>query len=64
MAVMGVVDVARMTGLHEETVREYLRVGRIKAQKIGRTWIIQERDVRAFMGKPRKVGRPRKEAPK
>jgi excisionase family DNA binding protein len=46
---------------HEETVREYLREGRIKAQKIGRTWIVQERDLRAFMAKPRKPGRPRKE---
>jgi hypothetical protein len=61
---VGVVSVAasRITGLHTETVREYLRVGRIKGRQIGRTWIVEERDLRGFMATPRKkTGRPQKE---
>jgi excisionase family DNA binding protein len=60
---MGVVSTQRaaeITGLHVETIREYLRAGRIKATRIGRTYVIDERDLRRFMATPRKPGRPRK----
>ena len=61
---MGVVSTQRaaeITGLHAETIREYLRAGRIKATRIGRTYVIDERDLRRFMATPRKPGRPRKD---
>jgi excisionase family DNA binding protein len=61
---MGVVSTQRaaeITGLHVETIREYLRAGRIKATRIGRTYVIDERDLRRFMATPRKPGRPPKE---
>lgn len=61
---MGVVSTQRaaeLTGLHVETIREYLRAGRIRAIRIGRVYVIDERDLRAFMAKPRRPGRPRKE---
>jgi excisionase family DNA binding protein len=60
---MGVVSVQRaaeITGLHPETIREYLRAGRIKAQRIGRVYVIDERDLKRFLATPRKPGRPRK----
>ena len=60
MVAVSVAEAARITGLHPETVREYLRAGRIKGRQIGRTWIVEERDLRTFMAKPRKAGRPRK----
>ncbi len=61
---MGVVSTQRaaeITGLHVETIREYLRAGRIKATRIGRTYVIDERELRRFMATPRKPGRPPKE---
>ena len=60
MAVVSVRQAAEITGLHPETIREYLRAGRIKAQRIGRVYVIDERDLRRFMAKPRRPGRPRK----
>ncbi len=62
MAAMGIEEAARITGLKPETLREFCREGRLKARHIGRTWVIEERDLRAFMAKPRKPGRPRKES--
>jgi excisionase family DNA binding protein len=64
MGVVSVKQAAEITGLHPETIREYLRAGRIKAQRIGRVYVIDERDIRAFLAKPRKPGRPRKDATK
>jgi excisionase family DNA binding protein len=58
---MGVEEVSRITGLHPETIREYCRDGRLKARHIGRTWVIEPRDLKAFQAKPRQPGRPRKE---
>jgi excisionase family DNA binding protein len=64
MGVVSVKQAAEFLGLHEQTVREYLRAGRIKAQRIGRVYVIEERDLRAFLAKPRKPGRPRKDVTK
>lgn len=61
MGVVSTRQAAEVTGLHVETIREYLRAGRIKATRIGRTYVIDERDLRRFMAIPRKSGRPRKE---
>lgn len=60
MGVVSTRQAAEITGLHVETIREYLRAGRIKAQRIGRVYVIDERDLRRFMATPRKPGRPRK----
>jgi excisionase family DNA binding protein len=61
MGVVSTQKAAEITGLHVETIREYLRAGRIKATRIGRTYVIDERDLRRFMATPRKPGRPPKE---
>ena len=61
MGVVSTQQAAEITGLHVETIREYLRAGRIKATRIGRTYVIDERDLRRFMATPRKPGRPPKE---
>jgi excisionase family DNA binding protein len=60
MGVVSTQQAAEITGLHVETIREYLRAGRIRAQRIGRVYVIDERDLRRFMAVPRKAGRPRK----
>ena len=39
-------DVGRMLGLHRETIVEHCRDGRIKAEKRGRYWWIQMREIK------------------
>lgn len=61
---MGVVSTQRaaeIAGLHPETVRRLCREGKIKYSRIGRVYVIDERDLRRFMANPPKPGRPRKE---
>jgi excisionase family DNA binding protein len=60
MGVVSTQQAAEIMGLHIQTIREYLRAGRIKAQRIGRVYVIDERDLRRFMAVERKPGRPRK----
>jgi excisionase family DNA binding protein len=61
MGVVSTQQAAEIMGLHIQTIREYLRAGRIKAQRIGRVYVIDERDLRRFMAVERKPGRPPKE---
>jgi excisionase family DNA binding protein len=65
MGVVSTQQAAEITGLHVETIRDYLRAGKIRATRIGRVYVIDERDLRAFMARPRpKTGRPRKDRSK
>lgn len=60
---MGVVSTQRaaeITGLHPETIRRLCRQGTIKAQRIGRVYVIDERALRKYLANPPKVGRPPK----
>ncbi len=62
---MGVVSTQRaaeIAGLHPETVRRLCREGKIRNSRIGRVYVIDERDLRRFMASPPRPGRPRKEA--
>lgn len=52
---------AAMLGIDETLVRRYCRVGRIKADKFGRAWMIAREDVEEFAQVPRKVGPKPKE---
>lgn len=61
MKVFSSAEVASLTGLHIETVREYLRSGRLPAKRIGRTYVVFEGDLRRWMAIERKPGRPRKD---
>lgn len=51
-------QVADKLGVTPSLVRRFCRDGRLKAQKIGRDWLIDKRSLDSFSGKPRKAGRP------
>jgi len=55
---LSVNDVADRLEVHHSRVRVLIRQGRLKAQKIGRTWVILEKDLKKL--KIFKSGRPRK----
>ena len=58
MKLLSVNDVADRLGVHHSRVRVLIRQGRLKAQKIGVSWVIREKDLEKLMIKPR--GRPKK----
>jgi excisionase family DNA binding protein len=61
MAVMSVTEAAAKSGLHVETIRRWARSGVLKTQRIGRVYVIDERDLRRVLANPPKpTGRPRK----
>ena len=57
MKLLSVNDVAKRLGVHHSRVRVLIRQGRLKAQKIGRTWVILEKDFKKL--KIFKSGRPK-----
>jgi len=56
--VIGTTEAARRLGVQPNRVRTLIESGRLKAQKIGREYAIDPKDLEAV--KYRKVGRPRK----
>jgi len=53
-----VAEAAAVLKLSAARVRLLCAQGRIKAQRIGRAWIIRPADLWAFQRKPRRPGRP------
>jgi excisionase family DNA binding protein len=53
-------DAAERLGITVVRVHQLIKLGTLKAEKIGRDYLIQEKDLKALQG--RKVGRPRKAA--
>lgn len=53
---MSINDIAKMVKRTNEYVRLEIKAGRLKAQKIGRDWVIQEEDYKTWQ----KRRRPRK----
>lgn len=51
-------ETAKRLGLSLAMVRRYCLDGKLLARKIGRDWIILERDVELFAASPRHSGRP------
>ncbi len=49
---LSVFDIATRLNLHVKTVRNYVRDGRLKAIRIGKTYRIQRSDLEAFTGHP------------
>ena len=43
-------DISRLLRLRVVTLRRYIREGRLKAKKIGRSYYISESDLRRFLG--------------
>ena len=55
-------DVARCLGIHHMSVCRVIRRGRLPARKIGRSWVVQDEDLKelaksyeARRGRPRKL---------
>jgi excisionase family DNA binding protein len=52
-------EAAARTGLHVETIRNYLRTGRLRAQRVGRMYLIDPKALAPLVeDKPRR-GRPK-----
>lgn len=45
-------QVAELLGLHVKTVRNYVKVGRLRAQRIGKQYRIAKQDIEALVGRP------------
>lgn len=61
MGVVSTQQAADTYGLSVETIRRWARQGVLKTQRIGRTYVIDVRDLKRVMANPPKAGRPRKE---
>lgn len=51
-------EAADKIGITESLVCRYCRLGRIKARRIGRSWIITKEALDDFKKRPREVGNP------
>ena len=51
-------EAADYLGLSDVTICLYCRQGRIKAERLGNSWIIEKKDLDDFKRKPRPVGNP------
>ena len=58
MKMLSAKDVAKILKVHDSRVRVLIREGRLPAQKVGRTWVILEKDLKKL--KILKRGRPKK----
>jgi excisionase family DNA binding protein len=58
MKLLSAKDVAKRLNVHHTRVKFLIREGRLKAQKIGGAWVINEKDLKKL--KILKSGRPRK----
>ena len=46
---LDVQELSTRLGFHPDTVREYLREGKIKGMKIGKRWRVKEEDLQKFL---------------
>lgn len=53
MKVYGTKELADLLGVTERTIYNYIKDKELVASKIGRKWIIQEADVKAFLDSKR-----------
>jgi excisionase family DNA binding protein len=61
MKILTTAQAAKILGVNDSRVRQFILAGRLPAQKFGRDWIIYEKDLSKVAD--RKPGRPkRKEA--
>src|SRR6056297_1356505 len=44
-------QIAQLLDLHEKTVQRYIREGKIKAQKVGKSWRVAKENLDTFTGK-------------
>lgn len=41
--------IAQMLSMHPKTIQRYIREGKLHATKVGKSWQVQEHDLKAFM---------------
>jgi excisionase family DNA binding protein len=58
MRLLTTLEVADRFGVTPFAVAYWIRNGRLKAQKLGKTWVIDEADLESFKRPP--AGRPKK----
>ena len=51
-------DAAAALGISERLVRAYCRSGRLRAEHVGRFWLIEKRSLQDFKKTPRPRGNP------
>ena len=51
-------EAAEYLGLTDSLVRSYCRQRRIKAERIGRNWVITKKELDRFKKQPRPMGNP------
>jgi len=51
-------EAASRAGRDPETIRRWIRAGRLRARKVGTQHVIEERDLEAALGEPRSEGVP------
>jgi excisionase family DNA binding protein len=49
LVVYDVAEVASVLDMQEETIREYIRFGKLRANKVGRKYWIDEADLQSFV---------------
>ena len=54
-------EAASTLGITLRMVQAHITSGQIKAQKIGRDWLISDEEMERFQRERRKVGRPKRE---
>jgi excisionase family DNA binding protein len=50
-------EVAKVAGLTQAYIRELILAGKIRAEKVGRDWIISDNEVLRFLEQRRQSGR-------
>lgn len=61
--VMSTTEAGHRYGIHPETLRRWIDAGRLPAVKVGRTYVLEAKDVEAALAeRPKRTGRPRKES--
>lgn len=58
MNMISVKEACKILGLSPTRVRQLIKDGRLPAEKIGRTFVLNREDVEAFASTPRPQGRP------
>ena len=65
MKLLSTSEVAKRLGIHHYSVCRIIREGRLRAQKIGRSWVVLEEDVESLaQSYEARRGRPRKQITK
>jgi excisionase family DNA binding protein len=60
MALITTSEAAERLGVHITRIQQFIRLKRLPAEKVGRDWLIDEKNL--VLVSERKTGRPKKEA--